>query len=60
MQIKTGTLSKMKIFATIMNNDSSLYIIDQKRIKKVNGLIPDRINPYVADDNMSLAGSSVG
>ena len=54
MQIKTGTLSKMKIFATVMNNDSSLYIIDQKHIKKVNGVIPDRINPYVADDDMSL------
>ena len=43
---KTGTFSKTKVFATILKQDPSLYVIDLKQLPRVNGEIPDRVNPY--------------
>ena len=43
---KTGTFSKTKVFATIQNDDPSLYVIDLKQLPRVNGIIPDRVDPY--------------
>ena len=58
MSLKTGTISKTKIFATVMNNDPTLYTIDQKYIKKINGMIPDRINPFIIDEEKMNFDSS--
>ena len=45
--LKTGRIQKTKIFATILNHDSSLYIIDQKYLPKTaDGMLPDRVDPY--------------
>ena len=43
---KSGKVSKTKIFATILKGDPSFYIIDRKLLPKVDGKIPDRVNPY--------------
>lgn len=43
---KSGKVSKTKIFATIIKGDPSFYIIDKKLLPKVEGRIPDRVNPY--------------
>ena len=41
-----------------MNNDPTLYTIDQKYIKKINGMIPDRINPFIIDEEKMNFDSS--
>ena len=46
--MKTGTLSKTKIFATVLKDDSSFYVIDQKLVPRdANGQIEDRIDPTI-------------
>ena len=58
---KTGKISKTKIFATILKDDPSLYVIDMKLVPRTpEGLIQDRINPYHAPasaDGIDLAPS---
>ena len=49
---KSGKVSKTKIFATILKGDPSFYIIDKKFLPKVDGRIPDRVNPY--DSNLEI------
>ena len=43
---KTGLFSKTKIFATIQKDDPSFYIIDMKKLPRINGVIPDRVDPF--------------
>ena len=43
---KTGTFSKTKVFATILRDDPSFYVIDLKQLPRINGEIPDRVDPY--------------
>ena len=46
---KSGKVSKTKIFATILKGDPSFYIIDRKLLPRVDGKIPDRVNPYTSN-----------
>ena len=43
---KTGIFSSTKVFATTLKDDPSFYVIDQKLLPRVNGEIPDRVDPY--------------
>lgn len=43
---KTGTVSKTKIFGVLLKGAGSFFVIDKKLIAKVDGQIPDRLNPY--------------
>ena len=47
LTLKTGRISKTKVFASILKNDMSLYIIDIKKVPRTpTGEIQDRIDPY--------------
>lgn len=43
---KDGIVFSTKIFATILKNDPSLYVIDLKKLPRVDGQIPDRVDPF--------------
>ena len=45
--MKTGSLSKTKIFASILRNDASLYFINFKKVPRdQKGAVMDRVDPY--------------
>lgn len=45
--MKTGSLSRTKIFASILKDDASLYFISMKKVPRAeNGQVVDRIDPY--------------
>ena len=62
MQMKTGPLSKTKIFASILKNDATLYFIDIKKVPRAeNGQIVDRVDPYYYQElkfNQSLISTT--
>ena len=49
--------SKTKVFASILKEDASLYVIDQKLMTRINGEIPDRVDPY--EDSKDGTSNSV-
>ena len=51
--MKTGKISKTKIFATMLKGDPSFYVIDLKLVSRnIDGTIEDRINPYKSRDGV--------
>ena len=38
--------SKTRMFATILQTDACLYVIDHKLLPRINGEIPDRVDPF--------------
>ena len=46
LTLKTGMFSKTKVFASILKDDASFYVIEQKLLPRINGQIKDRVDPY--------------
>ena len=49
--LKTGSLSKTKIFASVLKNDASLYWIPFKKVPRDEKTkqVQDRIDPYAQE-----------
>lgn len=58
--LKTGTLSKRRLFALVLQDDPSLYIIDSKLVKRKDGMPPVNLAPYDNELNLSASVLSQG
>jgi len=58
LSLKTGTLSKTKMFGVLLKGDSTFYVIDSKLLPKVDGQFSDRIDPYSREIGVSRGSVS--
>ena len=61
LKMKTGSLIKTKIFASILRNDASLYFIQIKKVPRDGkGQIIDRVDPFLGEMpyNESIVGGA--